>query len=95
MLLEVMGGPPGMPPFAHYILQRIWQIMEYTPCQTLDWLASQVVRHKLARNWTIQKLEVWVELYLLAHNNIRVRNGGLQAIDAAMLFGRFLCIPAN
>lgn len=26
MLMEFAGGPPGMPPFASYILQRIWEV---------------------------------------------------------------------
>lgn len=26
MLMEFAGGPPGMPPFASYILQRVWEV---------------------------------------------------------------------
>ena len=26
MLMEFAGGPPGMPSFASYILQRIWEV---------------------------------------------------------------------
>lgn len=29
MLMEFAGGPPGTPPFASYILQRIWEV---SPC---------------------------------------------------------------
>lgn len=28
MLMEFAGGPPGMPSFASYILQRIWEVNE-------------------------------------------------------------------
>ena len=75
MLVEVMGGPPGMPPFTHYVLQKFWEVLEYCPFQCLEWLANQVIRNRMARNWTLQKMEAWVELYLMAHNNVRVRNG--------------------
>lgn len=27
MLMEFAGGPPGMPSFASYILQRIWEVL--------------------------------------------------------------------
>lgn len=30
MLMEFAGGPPGMPSFASYILQRIWEVSEWT-----------------------------------------------------------------
>lgn len=30
MLMEFAGGPPGMPSFASYILQRIWEVSR--PC---------------------------------------------------------------
>lgn len=75
LLVDMMGGPPGMPPFTHYVLQKVWEIIEYCPHQCIDWLATQVIHNKLARNWTLQKMDVWVEPYLLAHNHIRVRNG--------------------
>ena len=26
MLVEFVGGPPGMPPFTQYILQRYWDV---------------------------------------------------------------------
>ena len=32
MLVEFVGGPPGMPPFTQYILQRYWDV---------SWTASQ------------------------------------------------------
>uniref|UniRef100_A0A8C3UPZ5 Ubiquitin specific peptidase 34 n=1 Tax=Catharus ustulatus TaxID=91951 RepID=A0A8C3UPZ5_CATUS len=73
MLMEFAGGPPGMPPFASYILQRIWEVIEYNPSQCLDWLAVQTPRNKLAHSWVLQNMENWVERFLLAHNYPRVR----------------------
>uniref|UniRef100_A0A4W3GN70 Ubiquitin carboxyl-terminal hydrolase 34 n=1 Tax=Callorhinchus milii TaxID=7868 RepID=A0A4W3GN70_CALMI len=73
MLMEFAGGPPGMPPFASYILQRIWEVIEYNPSQCLDWLAMQTPRNKLAHSWVLQNMENWVERFLLAHNYPRVR----------------------
>ncbi|PIO35285.1 hypothetical protein AB205_0129550 [Aquarana catesbeiana] len=73
MIMEFSGGPPGMPPFASYILQRIWEVIEYNPSQCLDWLAVQTPRNKLAHSWVLQNMENWVERFLLAHNYPRVR----------------------
>ncbi|XP_069090498.1 ubiquitin carboxyl-terminal hydrolase 34 isoform X1 [Pleurodeles waltl] len=73
MLMEFAGGPPGMPPFASYILQRIWEVIDYNPSQCLDWLAVQTPRNKLAHSWVLQNMENWVERFLLAHNYPRVR----------------------
>ncbi|XP_037108825.1 ubiquitin carboxyl-terminal hydrolase 34 isoform X3 [Syngnathus acus] len=73
MLMEFVGGPPGMPSFATYILQRIWEVIEYNPSQCLDWLAGQTPRNKLAHSWVLQNMENWVERFLLAHNYPRVR----------------------
>ncbi|KAG2467434.1 UBP34 hydrolase, partial [Polypterus senegalus] len=73
MLMEFAGGPPGMPSFATYILQRIWEVIEYNPSQCLDWLAVQTPRNKLAHSWVLQNMENWVERFLLAHNYPRVR----------------------
>lgn len=73
MLMEFAAGPPGMPSFASYILQRIWEVIEYNPSQCLDWLAVQTPRNKLAHSWVLQNMENWVERFLLAHNYPRVR----------------------
>ncbi|CAL8351436.1 unnamed protein product, partial [Boreogadus saida] len=73
MLMEFAGGPPGMPSFASFILQRIWEVVEYNPSQCLDWLAVQTPRNKLAHSWVLQNMENWVERFLLAHNYPRVR----------------------
>jgi hypothetical protein len=56
-------------------LQRIWEVAEFCPQSALDWLAVQVPRNKLAHSWVLQSMETWVEHFLLAHNNQRVRSG--------------------
>ncbi|XP_064603807.1 ubiquitin carboxyl-terminal hydrolase 34-like isoform X2 [Liolophura sinensis] len=74
MLVEFVGGPPGMPPFTQFILQRFWELTEYSPQQCLEWLSAQVTRNKLAHTWVLQHMDDWVETYLMANNNVRVRN---------------------
>ncbi len=29
MLVEFIGGPPGMPPFTQYILHKIWEVSSH------------------------------------------------------------------
>ncbi|XP_070576482.1 ubiquitin carboxyl-terminal hydrolase 34-like isoform X2 [Ptychodera flava] len=74
MLVEIVGGPPGMPPFTHLVLQRIWEVAECSPQQCLDWLAAQTPRNRIAHTYVLQNIETWVEHFLIAHNNPRVRN---------------------
>ncbi|XP_066282190.1 ubiquitin carboxyl-terminal hydrolase 34-like isoform X3 [Branchiostoma lanceolatum] len=74
MLVEFLGGPPGMPSFTQLILNRIWDVTEYNPQQCFDWLAIQTPRNKLVHSWVLQSMETWAEMYLLASSNIRVRN---------------------
>ena len=50
------------------------QAADYCPQQCLEWLTIQVTKNKFAHAWTLQNLDAWVEPFLLAHNNIRVRN---------------------
>ena len=38
----VVGGPPGLPAFTHYILQKFWEVAEYCPQQCIEWLTGQV-----------------------------------------------------
>ena len=38
-------------------------------------MSSQVTRNKLASHWILSQRESWVEPYLIANNNARVRNG--------------------
>ncbi|XP_055587463.1 ubiquitin carboxyl-terminal hydrolase puf [Uranotaenia lowii] len=74
LLTESTGGPSGLPCFSQLVLQRVWDAAEYCPQSALDWLAVQAPRNKIAHTWILQSAENWVETFLLAHNNARVRN---------------------
>lgn len=69
------GGGSGLPCFTQLVLQRVWDAAEYCPQSALDWLAFQAPKNKIAHGWIIQTADTWVEQFLLAHNNVRVRNG--------------------
>lgn len=77
LLTESAGGPSGLPCFSQLVLQRVWDAAEYCPQSALDWLAVQAPRNKIAHAWILQSAESWVEQFLLAHNNPRVRNGNV------------------
>lgn len=74
LLTEPQGGPSGLPCFSQLVLQRVWDAAEYCPQSALDWLAFQAPKNKIAHAWILQSAESWVEQFLLAHNNSRVRN---------------------
>lgn len=69
------AGPSGLPCFSQLVLQRVWDAAEYCPQSSLEWLAVQAPRNKMIHAWILQSAESWVEQFLLAHNNLRVRNG--------------------
>lgn len=58
-------------------MARIWDVAEYCPQATLEWLSAQVPRNKLVHNWVLQGLDTWVEHFLIGHSNQRVRSGKL------------------
>lgn len=51
------------------------QLTKSCPQPCLEWMSSQVTRNKLASHWILSQRESWVEPYLIANNNARVRNG--------------------
>jgi hypothetical protein len=53
----------------------VWEAAEYCPQSALEWLAIQAPRNKIAHAWILQSAGNWVEQFLIAHHNIRVRNG--------------------
>lgn len=75
LLTESSGGPSGLPCFSQLVLSRVWDAAEFCPQSALDWLAVQAPRNKIAHAWILQSAESWVEQFLLAHNNAKVRNG--------------------
>lgn len=82
LLTESTGGPSGLPCFSQLVLQRVWDAAEYCPQSALDWLAVQAPRNKIAHTWILQSAESWVETFLLAHNNARVRNAAAYLLVA-------------
>lgn len=71
---------PGLPCFSQMVLQNIWEVAEFWPQNALDWLATQVPRNKLAHHWVLQSMDRWVEHYLIAHGNQRVRSTATQLL---------------
>ncbi|XP_052133303.1 ubiquitin carboxyl-terminal hydrolase puf isoform X2 [Frankliniella occidentalis] len=74
LLVETSGTPSGLPCFSQLVLARIWDVAEYCPQATLEWLSAQVPRNKLVHTWVLQGLDTWVEHFLVGHNNQRVRS---------------------
>ncbi|EDW39044.1 GL13871 [Drosophila persimilis] len=74
LLTETQGGPVGLPCFTQLILPRMWDAAEYCPQSVLDWLSLQATKNKIAHAWILQSAEQWLEQFLLAHDNTRVRN---------------------
>lgn len=75
LLTEPASGPSGLPCFSQLVLQRVWDAAEFCPQSALDWLAVQAPRNKIAHSWILRSADSWVEQFLLAHNNPKVRNG--------------------
>ncbi|RWS07088.1 hypothetical protein B4U79_12772 [Dinothrombium tinctorium] len=74
MLVEHVNESSGVPLFSNFIYPRIWEIAEQNPLHCLEWLTAQVPRNKTAHNLVLRHLDNWVEYFLLAHANQRVRN---------------------
>ena len=62
------------------------------PVAVLEWLTTHVTRNKMAHLWVLDQMELWVEPYLIAHNNARVRNCE-QGLRVGLLFPCFLSLP--
>lgn len=74
LLTEFSGGPSGMPCFTTLVMHKIWDLAKTCPQAALDWLSIQVSRNRYVQTWLLSTLENWVEPYLLAHPNQKVRN---------------------
>ena len=76
MLTELpgAGGPPGMPCFTSLVMHKVWDLAKTCPQPALDWLSIQVARNRYVQSWLISTMENWVEQYLLAHTNQKVRS---------------------
>ena len=74
LLTELSGGPAGLPCYTTLIMYRVWDLAKSCPQAALDWLSIQVTRNRYAQSWLLGSLPEWVEMYLISHNNIKVRN---------------------
>ncbi|KAK7104124.1 hypothetical protein V1264_018890 [Littorina saxatilis] len=78
LLVEFNTGtttpPPGLPNFIQIVLHKMWDLAKVAPVAVMEWLTTQVTRNKLAHMWVLEQMGMWVEHYLIAHNNPRVRN---------------------
>lgn len=64
----------SQPCFTQLVLQKVWEAAECCPYTALDWLALQVTRNRLVHAWVLNSIDSWLEHFLMAHNNQRVRN---------------------
>lgn len=70
-----MNGSSGLPCFTQLILRRVWDVADISPYAVLDWLSLQVPRNKIISNSVLSDVDTWLERFLMAHNNQRVRSG--------------------
>ncbi|KAK9875298.1 hypothetical protein WA026_007696 [Henosepilachna vigintioctopunctata] len=64
----------SQPCFTQLVLQKVWEAAESCPYSALDWLALQVTRNRLVHQWVLSSMDSWLEHFLIAHHNQRVRN---------------------
>ena len=73
LLTELSAGPAGLPCYTTLIMYRVWDLAMSCPQAALDWLSIQVTRNRFAQAWLLGSLSDWVEQYLIAHSNTKVR----------------------
>ena len=74
LLTEFSGGPTGQPCFTNLVMHKVWDLAKTCPQAALDWLSIQANRNRYVQNWLVSTMENWVEQYLIAHQNQKVRN---------------------
>ncbi|KAH9519588.1 Ubiquitin carboxyl-terminal hydrolase 34 [Bulinus truncatus] len=79
-LTEYSGRTQGYPPFTQLIVSRLWDLTKVTPRQCLEWLTHKVTHNRLARQWTLDSMDGWVELYMVAYNSNLVRMASAQLL---------------
>lgn len=60
--------------FSNNIYPKIWEIAEQNPLHTLEWLTLQVPRNTNLHDIILKDLTKWMEYFLIANNNQRVRH---------------------
>ncbi|KAL3285850.1 hypothetical protein HHI36_000370 [Cryptolaemus montrouzieri] len=71
---QAASASSTQPCFTQLVLQKVWEAAESCPYSALDWLALQVTRNRLVHQWVLSSMDSWLEHFLIAHNNQRVRN---------------------
>ncbi|CAG0880480.1 unnamed protein product [Cyprideis torosa] len=75
LLCDIQIGQPNVPHFVDLILQRLWTASSNQfILPVMEWLAQQVTRNKAIHTFILESMDTWVETFLLAHSNVRVRN---------------------
>ncbi len=75
LLTDPSGARPlGMPCFTTLVMHRIWDLARTCAQAALDWLSIQVARNRYVQTWLLSTMEGWVESYLMAHPDQKVRN---------------------
>ncbi|XP_012941309.1 ubiquitin carboxyl-terminal hydrolase 34 [Aplysia californica] len=80
LLTEFSGRLPGQPSFTQLIVSRLWELTKVSPRQCLEWLTNKVSHNRLARLWTLDCMEGWLELYMVAYNSNLVRMASAQLL---------------
>ena len=63
-----------MPCFTSLVMHKVWELAKTCPQPALDWLSIQVARNRYVQSWLVSTMTNWVEQYLLAHPNQKVRS---------------------
>ena len=74
LLTEFSGGPTGQPCYTNLVMHKVWDLAKTCPQAALDWLSIQANRNRYVQSWLVSTMENWVEQYLIAHQNQKVRN---------------------
>ena len=74
LLTEFSGGPTGQPCYTNLVMHKVWDLAKTCPQAALDWLSIQANRNRYVQSWLVSTMENWVEQYLVAHQNQKVRN---------------------
>ena len=60
--------------FHSLVMHKVWELAKTCPQPALDWLSIQVARNRYVQSWLVSTMNNWVEQYLLAHPNHKVRS---------------------
>ncbi|KAL8583540.1 hypothetical protein ACOMHN_054856 [Nucella lapillus] len=83
------GPVPGCANFTQIILPKMWDLAKVAPVSVLEWLTQHVTRNKMTHTWVLEQMELWVEHYLIAHNNVRVRNAAVYLLISLVPCSQF------